>query len=119
MLRACFQAIYADLGSPPSKALRKHLPTSPTETQSLLNHSHLSLLFPAPLGEVSMIKMLDRHGNLRTLHIWSRAPRPPFPPPPPKVKCPDIGWGPPSPVVWGVGSLFPLWGGCGVLRFRV
>ena len=34
-------------------------------------------------------------------------------------KGPDIGWGPASPVVWGVGSLFPLWGGCGVLDFRV
>ena len=40
------------------------------------------------------------------------------PPLPPKVNGPDIGWGPPSPVVFGVGSLFPLWGGCGVLGFR-
>ena len=33
------------------------------------------------------------------------------PPPPPKVNGPDV--------VWGVGALFPLWGGCGVLGFRV
>ena len=39
------------------------------------------------------------------------------PPPPPKVNGPDIGWGSPSPVVWGVESLFPLWGSCGVSGF--
>ena len=33
------------------------------------------------------------------------------PPSPPKVNGPDV--------VWGVGALFPLWGGCGVLGFRV
>ena len=33
------------------------------------------------------------------------------PPPPPKVNGPDIGWGPPSPVVWGVGPSSP----CGVV----
>ena len=32
------------------------------------------------------------------------------PPTPPKVNGPDIGWGPPSPVVWGVGPSSP----CGV-----
>ena len=38
---------------------------------------------------------------------------PPPPSPPPKVNGPDIGWGHP------LGSLFPLWGGCGVLGFAV
>ena len=33
------------------------------------------------------------------------------PPSPPKVNGPDIGWGPPSPLVWGVGPSSP----CGVV----
>ena len=41
--------------------------------------------------------------------IWSRAPRPPPLPPPPWSMVQDAL----PPVGWSVGSLFPLWGGCG------
>ena len=43
------------------------------------------------------------------MYIWSRAPRPPPLPPPPWSMVQDA----PPPVGWGVGQLFPLWGGCG------
>ena len=40
---------------------------------------------------------------------------PPLPPHCPWSRMPP----PPPPRGWGVGSLFPLWCGCGVLGFRV
>ena len=41
------------------------------------------------------------------------------PPSPPKGKWSGYRVGPPLPSGVGCGALFPLWGGCGVLGFRV
>ena len=45
------------------------------------------------------------------IYLYGQALRGPPPPSPPKVNGPDIGWGPPSPLVWGVGPSSP----CGVV----
>ena len=55
---------------------------------------------------------IDNHEDFWMYMVMRSAappPSPPPPPPPPKVNGLDIGWARPSPVVWGVGSLFPLW----------
>ena len=58
-------------------------------------------------------------GIIEHMCIYGHALRGPPPPSPPKGQWSGYRWGPPSPVVWGVGSLFPPWGGCGVWGFGV
>ena len=71
----------------------------------------LHLTFLKCLATFLLQKLLDqerkREKERAVVAMW---------PPPLKVNGPDIG-GAPSPVVWGVGSVFPLWGGCGFWGF--
>ena len=86
---------------PPTGALGRRSPVSPLPGTSSTTSSRSK-----PRAETR------KRGYIKTnIHIWSGAPRPPPPLPPPKVNGPDIGWGPPSPVVWGVAPSSP----CGVV----
>ena len=93
---------------PPTGALGRRSPVSPLPGTSSTTSSRSK-----PRAETR------KRGYIKTnIHIWSGAPRPP-PPPPPKGKWSGYRVGPPLPCGVGCGALFPLWGGCVVLGFRV
>ena len=83
-------------------------------------HSLIFISFIPKMSVFLLCLVLSREwGNgLRGLPYMVRRSVAP-PPSPPKGKWSGYRVGPPLPCGVGCGALFPLWGGCGVLGFRV